>query len=396
MAEEKPGGLNGGGEADKPLAGIRILTLEQFGAAPYGSAFLADLGAEVIKVENPASGGDASRGVGPFYAGDGDSLYFQSWHANKKSVLLDLKSPDGRAGFERLVRSADAVMNNLRGDLPAKLGLDYAALGKLKPAIVCLHISAYGRDNERAARPGYDFLMQAEAGLMSLTGDPEGAPARAGVSIIDYMSGATGTIGLLACLLRAQKSGIGCDVDVCLFDVALHQLGYSATWYLNEGYESTRQPRGAHLSLTPVQSFPTADGWVFVACMTQGFWVELANRLGLPGLAADPRFATQGARLTNRAALTAILDAEFRRHPTAHWLDTLAGVLPIGPVNDIARALDNPFVARTGMVGSVPHPSKGTLRVLANPIRIDGHRLAQRAGSAAGADNETLLGKTAT
>ncbi len=389
MGQEKPGGL-------KPLEGFRVLTLEQFGAAPYGSAMLADLGAEVINIENPATGGEASRGVGPFFAGERDSLYFQSWHANKKSVLLDLKSADGREAFEKLVRTADAVINNLRGDQPEKLGLDYASLSRLKPAVVCLHISAYGRDNERTARPGYDFLMQAEAGLMSLTGEPEGAPSRAGVSIIDYMSGATGAIGLLACLLRAQKSGIGCDVDVCLFDVALHQLGYSATWYLNEGYESTRQPRGAHLSLTPVQTLATADGWVFVACMTQPFWEALARGLGMPELVSDPRFATQTARLANRAALTTLLDEQFRRQPTAHWLAELSSTLPIGPVNDIAQALDNPFVAHTGMIGSVPHPVKGTLRVLANPIRIDGRRLAQRAGSAAGADNDTLLGKPAS
>jgi crotonobetainyl-CoA:carnitine CoA-transferase CaiB-like acyl-CoA transferase len=175
--------------------------------------------------------------------------------------------------------------------------------------------------------------------------------------------------------------------------VALHQLGYSATWYLNEGYESTRQPRGAHLSLTPVQTFPTKDGWVFVACMTQGFWEALAAGVGRPELAKDPRFATQGARLANRAALTEAMDAEFRRHPTAHWLAKLSGTLPIGPVNDIAQALENPFPRQTGMIGTVPHPVRGSLRVLANPIRIDGQRLAQRAGSAAGADNEALLGK---
>jgi crotonobetainyl-CoA:carnitine CoA-transferase CaiB-like acyl-CoA transferase len=383
MDPQKPGGL-------KPLEGIRVLTLEHFGAGPYGSAMLAELGAEVIKVE-PGPGGEPSRRVGPFFAGPGDSLYYQTWHAGKRSVLLDLKSADGRAGFERLVRSADAVMNNLRGDQPAKLGLDYAALSRLNPRIVCLHISAYGRDNERAARPGFDYLMQAEAGLMSLTGEPSAAPARAGVAIVDYMSGATGAVGLLACLLRAQKSGIGCDVDVCLYDVALHQLGYSATWYLNEGFESTRQPRGAHLSLTPTQTYPTADGWVFVACMNDGFWRALVRGIGRPELESDARFVDLQARLAHRDALTEALDAEFRRHPTAHWLEKLAGSLPIGPVYDIARALENPFPMRTGMIGTVPHPQRGSLRVLASPIRINGRRLEQRAGSAAGADNESLL-----
>lgn len=381
--------------AARPLEGIRVLTLEHFGAGPYGSAMLAELGAEVIKVESPASGGEPSRAVGPFFAGPGDSLYFQTWHANKRSVLLDIKSVEGRVAFERLVRSADAVMNNLRGDQPAKLGLDYSALSRVNPKIVCLHISAYGRDNERAARPGFDYLMQAEAGIMSLTGDPGGAPARAGVAIVDYMSGATGAVGLLACLLRAQKSGAGCDVDVCLYDVALHQLGYSATWYLNEGYESARQPRGAHLSLTPTQIFPTADGWIFLACMNEAFWQALLRGLDRADLAADPRFAGLNARLAHRDALTAVLDAEFRRHPTAHWLEKLSAALPIGPVYDIASALENPFPKRTGMIGEVPHPQRGSLRVLASPIRINGRRLAQRAGSAAGADNEALLGEKA-
>ncbi|MGQ0509847.1 MAG: CaiB/BaiF CoA transferase family protein [Betaproteobacteria bacterium] len=389
MDPQKPAGVAGG---QKPLQGIRVLTLEHFGAGPYGSAMLAELGAEVIKVE-PGPDGEPSRRVGPYFAAPGDSLYYQTWHANKRSVLLDLKSAEGRAGFEALVRTSDAVMNNLRGDQPAKLGLDYAALSRHNPRIVCLHISAYGRDNERATRPGFDYLMQAEAGVMSLTGEPDGAPARAGVAIVDYMSGATGAVGLLACLLRAQKSGIGCDVDVCLYDVALHQLGYSATWYLNAGFESTRQPRGAHLSLTPTQAFPTADGWVFVACMNEGFWQLLVKDLGRPELAQDPRFVDLPARLANRDALTEALDAEFRRHPTAHWLEKLAGTLPIGPVYDIARALENPFPMRTGMIGTVPHPQAGSLRVLASPIRINGRRLEQRAGSAAGADNDALLGK---
>jgi crotonobetainyl-CoA:carnitine CoA-transferase CaiB-like acyl-CoA transferase len=386
MDSAQPAGLT----AARPLEGIRVLTLEHFGAGPYGSAMLAELGAEVIKVE-PGPDGEPSRRVGPFFAAPGDSLYYQTWHANKKSVLLDLKSADGRAGFEQLVRTADAVMNNLRGDQPAKLGLDYAALSRINPKIVCLHISAYGRDNERATRPGFDYLMQAEAGVMSLTGEPEGAPSRAGVAIVDYMSGATGAVGLLACLLRAQKSGKGCDVDVCLYDVALHQLGYSATWYLNEGFESTRLPRGAHQSLTPTQSFPTADGWVFVAAMNEAFWQVLVKGLGRPELAADARFVDLKARLANRAALTEALDAEFRRRPTAYWMEKLSASLPIGPVYDVAQALENPFPKATGMISTVPHPQRGNLRLLASPIRINGRRLEQRAGSAAGADNASLL-----
>jgi crotonobetainyl-CoA:carnitine CoA-transferase CaiB-like acyl-CoA transferase len=356
----------------KPLEGTRIVAVEHFGAGPYGTMFLAGLGAEVIKVENAASGGDPGRRVGPHLLGADDSQYFQSWNLGKRSVSLDLKRD--RKAFETLVASADALVNNLRGELPEKLGLDYQSLCSISPALVCLHISAYGRDNERASWPGYDFLMQAEAGLMSLTGEPGGAPSRFGTSIIDCMTGMTGVAALLGCLLRAKRTGKGCDVDACLFDVALHQLTYMGTWYLNEGEVSSRPPRSAHYSLTPVQTFPTADGWIFVMCMTDKFWASLLEALERGDLAGDARFATQAARLAHREALTAILDAEFRQRSTADWLAALGGRLPVAPINDLRQALDNPFVPATGMIRTVPHPQKPDFRVLAMPVKIDGER----------------------
>jgi crotonobetainyl-CoA:carnitine CoA-transferase CaiB-like acyl-CoA transferase len=376
----------------RPLDGVRILAVEQFGAAPYGTMLLANLGAEVIKIENATAGGDPSRSVGPYPLGDGDSLYFQSWNLGKRSVLLDLKSDGGRLALETLARGAHAVANNLRGDLPAKLGLDYASLAKANPAIVCLHISAYGRDNERTGRPGYDFLMQAEAGLMSLTGDPGGPPSRFGTSIIDCLTGVIGALGLLSAIWQARETGKGCDVDTCLYDVALAQLNYAGTWYLNEGLASSRQPRGAHLALTPVQTFPTADGWIFVMCMTERFWQVLVNALGRAELANDARFRDQAARLRHRAALTEILDAEFKKQPSAHWQAKLEPVLPVAPVYDLAQALDNPFVKATGMVQTIAHPARKSIKVLAPPIKINGKRLAQKAAPPAGADNQALLG----
>lgn len=378
-------------EAAKPLAGIRVLTVEQFGAGPYGTMFLADLGAEVIKIENGTSGGDPGRYTGPFLLGEADSEYFQSWNLNKGSVVLDLKSDEGRAAFLRLVAGADAVVNNLRGDQPEKLGIDYASLRPYNEAIVCLHISAYGRDNERKAWPGYDFLMQAEAGLMSVTGDPEGPPTKFGPSIIDYMSGITGVVGLLACIMRARQTGIGCDVDTCLFDVAVHQMSYAATWFLNNGHVTDRQPRSAHFSVAPVQTLPTRDGWVFVMCMTQKFWLSLLDGLGRPDLAGDERFATAQARFRNRAQLTTILDAEFAREDTQHWLGVFTGVIPIGPVYDMAQAFTNPFLLQSGMVREVAHPENPALRVLSNPIKIDGKRPSSVAGPRLGRDNDTVF-----
>ncbi|KAF0100563.1 MAG: CaiB/baiF CoA-transferase family protein [Rhodospirillaceae bacterium] len=379
--------------AGKPLEGIRVLTLEQFGAGPYGTMFLAELGAEVIKIEAPV-GGDPSRQVGPYKLGENDSEYFQAWNLGKKSVTLDMKSEAGRRQFEALVKGAACVVNNLRGTQPAKLGIDYASLKHLKPSIVCLHISAYGRDNERQDWPGYDFLMQAEAGLMELTGEPDGPPTRVGVSMIDSMSGLTGIVGLLSCLLRARTTGQGCDVDTCLYDVAMHQLTYPGLWYLNEGDVSPRVPRSAHLSLAPVQTFPTKDGWIFIMCMTQKFWLSLCEVMGRGDLAADPRFPDPNTRARNRASMSAELDVTFRTRTTAEWLAAMNGLLPAAPVYRLDQALDSSFARAIGMVSVVPHSVKGELRVLANPLRIDGERPAQAACAALGADNEAILGKT--
>ena len=374
------------------LAGVRVVSIEQFGAAPYGSMFLASLGAEVIKVENVATGGDPARKTGPYLLGENDSEYFQSWNLNKKSVALDLRTDAGKGALRRLILDSEVVLDNLRGDLPAKMGLDYATLSTLKPSIVCVHVSAYGRDNERASWPGYDYLMQAEAGLMHLTGEPDSPPSRIGApSMIDHTTGLTAMVGLLAALIHARATGKGCDVDTCLFDAALHQLGYAATWYLNEGHVARRQKRSAHFSLAPVQTFPSADGWIFVMCITDKFWNALLDVLGRRDLDSDARFSSQSARAKHREALTAVLDEEFRRQPTSHWMNVLAGVLPIAPVFDLEQALENPFLRTTGMIANVPHPERPGLRVLANPIKIDGQRLAQHVCSPAGADNAALL-----
>jgi crotonobetainyl-CoA:carnitine CoA-transferase CaiB-like acyl-CoA transferase len=377
----------------KPLNGVRIVSVEQFGAAPYGSMFLADLGADVIKVENVATGGDPARKTGPYLLGNTDSEYFQTWNMNKKSVSLDLRTPEGKAALEGLIAGAEVVMNNLRGDLSAKMGLDYKTLSKLKPSLVCVHLSAYGRDNERASWPGYDYLMQAEAGLMHLTGEPDGPPTRIGApSMIDHTTGLTAMVGLLAALVQARATGNGCDVDTCLFDCALHQLGYAAIWYLNEGHTPERQTRSAHFSVAPVQTFPTADGWIFVMCLTDKFWNALLDVLKRPDLKIDPRFIDQAARAGNREVLTQVLDAEFRVHPTTHWINALAGILPVAPVYDLERALESPFLRTNGMISTVPHPARANLRVLANPIKINGERLSQKVCSPVGADNAEVLG----
>jgi crotonobetainyl-CoA:carnitine CoA-transferase CaiB-like acyl-CoA transferase len=374
-----------------PLTGIRILTFENFGAGPFGSMYLADLGAEVIKIENREQGGDATRGMGPFFLGEHDSHFFQTFNLNKKSVTLNLKHPSGQEAFRRLVATADAVMNNLRGDQPGKLGLDYATLGPVNPRILCAHLSAYGRDNERKAWPGYDYLMQAEAGYLHLTGEPGTPPARMGLSIIDYMTGMTLAVGLLSALIGVAKTGRGRDLDVSLFDVALHQLSYPGNWYLNEGLRTERLPRSSHPSAVPVQLFRTSDGWVFVMCMTDKFWQALLSELGRADLAANPDYATADARRHNRDRLTEVLDAEFGKATTKQWLQRLQGLLPVAPVYDIGQALDNPFARAVGMVRTVPQPARPDFRSLANPIKLDGERLPSNPGPGLGADTDHYL-----
>jgi len=363
-----------------PLAGLRIISFEQFGAAPYATMFLADFGAEVIKVE-PAVG-DFARQTGPQTLGDGDSLYFQCFNLNKKSLVLNLKDENDRALFEDLVKDSDAVVNNLRGNQPAKLGIDYEALKAINPAVVCGHISAYGRTGSRADWPGYDFLMQAEAGIMALTGDPDSPPARIGLSMIDYMTGMMMAFGVVSAIRSAEKSGTGMDVDVSLFDTAVHQLAYQGTWFMNEGIVTPRMPRAAHPSSVPVQLYKTADGWIYLCCMNQKFWEILVELLGVPELGSDSRFATMPARTENREALCEILDDILSGQSTDHWIDILKGQIPAAPVRSLEDAVNNPFLQESKMIQEVEHSSGRTLRVFSNPLRINGERLAQQAAPA--------------
>lgn len=378
-----------------PLAGFRVISAEQYGAGPYGTMHLAQLGAEVIKIEPPRKdgkgGGDTARAVGPHFLREGESLYFQSFNLNKKSLTLDLRTDEGQKILRELAATSHAVANNMRGDLPERLGLTYAALKDVNPAIVCAHLSAYGRDNERAKWPGYDYLMQAEAGYCAVTGEPGGEPQRMGLSIVDFMTGTIFTIGLLAALTDAQRSGQGCDVDTDLLSAAVHQTSYPALWYMNEGDETRRTPRSAHPNATPSQMFKAADGWMFVMCQLPKFWDILMDRVGREDLRDDPRFATNADRLANREELTALLDAEFSTKPMAHWQDLLAGYVPVAPVYELSDALDNPWLHTIGMRGSVDHPDRENVQILASPIKLDGKRLPNRAAPLLGADSDDLL-----
>ncbi|MEE4200242.1 CaiB/BaiF CoA transferase family protein [Erythrobacter sp.] len=384
-----------------PLKGFRIISAEQYGAGPYGTMFLAQMGAEVIKIEPPGKigedgkrrgGGDTARVVGPHFLRPGESTYFQGFNLNKRSLTLDLNSDEGQKILRKLAATSHAVANNMRGDLPARLGLDYASLKDVNSAIVCAHLSAYGRDNERANWPGYDYLMQAEAGYCTITGEPGGDPQRMGLSMVDFITGTIFCIGLLGALVDAQRTGKGRDVDTDLLSAAIHQTSYPALWYMNHGEETQRTPRSAHPTATPSQMFKAADGWMFVMCQLPKFWDILTTRMGRVDLKDDPRFASNADRLANREELTRLLDEEFVKQSMAHWQDLLAGHVPVAPVYTLADALDNPWLETIGMRTQIEHPDNPELNVLASPIRFDSQRLPNRAAPLLGEDSDAILG----
>lgn len=375
-----------------PLDGLRILALTQLGAGPYGMQVLGDLGAEIIKIEDPTTSGDEARRVPPEPIG-GDSLYYQSFNRHTRSLTLNLRTPAGRGLFRRLAARVDAVYANPRGDLPAKLGIDYASLKDVNPRLVCCTLTGFGRSGPRAADPAYDYLLQGLAGFMSVTGEPDGPPVRSGVAVVDFAGGVMSALGLMVALLRARATGIGGDVDVSLHDTAISMLTYFATSYLRSGVEPRRFRHGSHSSVVPSQSFATRDGWVLVMCMKDKFWLRLTELLGRPDLARDRRYAGFSERLQHRDALLAELEPIFRTRTTAEWIALLLGQVPCAPVNDVAQALADEQVAHRNMVVSVEHPRYGTLREVGCPIKIDDIEPRYAPGAALGADTEAILGE---
>jgi crotonobetainyl-CoA:carnitine CoA-transferase CaiB-like acyl-CoA transferase len=364
----------------RPLADVRIVALEQYGAGPFGSVHLADLGAEIIKIEDPRTGGDVGRYVPP-YNQDEDSLFFETFNRNKRSLSLDVSTPAGREVLEDLVSVSDALYSNLRGDVPEKMRIRYEDLKDVNPGIVCVSLSGFGMTGPRRAEPGYDYILQGLGGWMSLTGEPDGPPAKSGLSLVDYCGGYVAAMALLAGLHAARRDGVGCDCDVSLYDVAVTMLTYPAVWHLNAGFQPARTVRSAHPSLVPFQLFPTADGWIVVGCAKEKFFQRLAEAIGRPGLATDDRFATFGDRLEHRDELVAILDEVFASGPTEAWLDKLgAAGVPCGPVNSVEQAFEDPQTEARGLVVETEHPRYGTVRQPASPVRVgpppDGHRRA--------------------
>ena len=381
------------------LTGIRILAVEQYGAGPFASQLFAEMGAEVIKLENPLDGGDVSRSVGPVYhAGlpqSAGSVFFQGLNRGKKSVTLNLATAEGQALFNRLVESAHAVLTNLRGDVAHQLGLTYETLAAHNPAIICAHLSGYGREGSRARWPGYDFLMQAEAGHFTMTGEPGSPPARMGLSMVDFMSGSLISLALLAGLREVDRTGKGRDVDVSLFDTALYSLNYVGNWYLNGEKETARLPRSSHPSLTPCQLYQTRDGWIYLMCNKEKFWRILCEKISRPEWIDDPRLSNFEVRLTAREWLTSALDEVLSDRTTADWLAHFDGQVPAAPIYDVKQALTSEFVAEHGNIESLAVAGGAPLNFVRSPIRFDNATGAIGAAPALGADTDAVLGALA-
>ncbi|MDQ1575205.1 MAG: hypothetical protein QOH55_355 [Microbacteriaceae bacterium] len=354
----------------KPLADLRIIAIEQYGAGPFGSVHLADLGAEVIKIEEPASGGDVGRYVPPYQHGE-DSLFFEVFNRNKRSVSLDLSTPAGREVFEDLVRVSDVVYSNLRGDVPAKIGITYDDLKGINPQIVCCALTGFGMTGPRSNEPGYDYILQGIAGWMDITGEPSGPPTKSGLSLVDYSGGLVAAISILAGVHAARRDGVGMDCDVSLFDTAISMLTYPAIWNLNGDFEPSRTHHSAHPSLVPFQAFQAGDGWIVVACPKEKFWQRLAAAVGRPDLATDESFATFTGRRRNAGELLPILDEIFASETVEHWLELLrAAGVPCGPVNSVSQALADDHTVARGMVVETEHPHFGTVRQVRSPVRV--------------------------
>lgn len=353
-----------------PLAGVRIAAVEQFGAGPWCTLQLVALGATVFKIEDPSVGGDVGRYVVPFQSGE-DSLFFETFNSGKLSISLDLRHPRAPEVLHRLVRGAEVVFCNLRGDLPARLGLTYESLHSVNPRIVCCSLSGFGSTGPRSAQGAYDYVIQGHAGWMSLTGEPDGPPTRSGLSLVDFSGGLVAAISILAGLRQAAATGLGCDCDLALFDVAMALNTYVATWALSRDWEPMRMPQSAHPSIVPFQLFPTSDGWIVISCPKEAMFRKLCGVLNLEWMVLDERFATLKSRSLHRDECVHVLSDRLRERPTAAWIAALERTgVPCSPVNDVKSAFRDPQVATRGLIQEYEHPTLGKVRTPRSPVRV--------------------------
>jgi crotonobetainyl-CoA:carnitine CoA-transferase CaiB-like acyl-CoA transferase len=362
-----------------PLAHLKVLDLSRVLAGPWAGQILGDLGADVIKVEHPVRGDD-TRGWGPPFIKDeegretGDAAYFLSTNRNKRSVALDIATAEGAEIVRRLAAQSDVVIENFKVGGLKKYGLDYASLRAVKPDLVYCSITGFGQEGPRAAQAGYDFMIQGMAGLMSVTGLPDGVPGggpvKVGVALSDIMTGLYAVIGILAALAHRDRTGEGQQVDMALFDVTLAALANQAANYLVGGRAPDRLGN-AHPNIVPYEAFRTADGWMILAVGNDGQFRKFCEVAGAPELADDPRFATNAGRVRHRDALTPRVAELIAPRPLDWWLAALdAAGVPCGPINTLDRAFADPQAVQRGLKVELPHAAGGTAPGTACPIRL--------------------------
>jgi crotonobetainyl-CoA:carnitine CoA-transferase CaiB-like acyl-CoA transferase len=345
------------------LDGITVIDLSRVLAGPYATMLLGDLGARVIKIEQPGRGDDTRR-WGPPFTPNGESAYFLCANRNKESVTLDLKHPTGNAIVREMIARADIVVENFKVGGMAALGLGYESLERINPALIYCSITGYGQTGPYRDRAGYDAVIEAEGGIMSITGpgaveNDEGHPYKVGVAIVDITAGMNAVIAILAALHHRQQTGRGQAIDIALLDTQVSWLANVASAYLVSG-QTPKRYGNAHASIVPYQTVRAADGWLMLAVGNDAQFQKLCHLLEQPALAEDERFATNQARVVHRAELLPLLEAAFARTPVAEWTERLSAAgIPAGPVNDIPTALADPQIQARGMVQTVEHPITG-------------------------------------
>jgi formyl-CoA transferase len=361
------------------LGHLRVLDLTRVLAGPWCTQLLADLGADVIKVERPGSGDD-TRAWGPPYLADAqghdtsEAAYYLAANRNKRSVTVDITRPEGQDILRRLARQSDIVVENYKVDQLASYGLDYASLSALNPRLIYCSITGFGQTGPHREKPGYDFIIQGSGGFMSITGErddrPGGGPQKAGVAVSDLMTGMYASVAILAAVAHRERSGTGQHIDLALYDVMLAMLANMNMNCLTSGRAPGRAGN-AHQNIVPYQVFAAADGHVIVAVGNDAQFVKFCEVAGRQDLAVDPRFVRNADRVRHRAVLVPMLEEIVRERPVAYWVDALdAAKVPCGPINDIAQALADPQVAARGMRIDLPHALGGTVPLVANPIKL--------------------------
>jgi crotonobetainyl-CoA:carnitine CoA-transferase CaiB-like acyl-CoA transferase len=358
--------------ASGPLAGVRVLDFSHFIAGPYATMILAELGADVIKLEDPDRP-DTTRGIGPYFI-ENQSLYFASLNWSKRSLSVRLSHPDGLQTVRELISKTDVVVDNFRVGVMAKLGLDRDVVRTVNPRAISVAITGFGADGPYADRPAYDYTIQALAGVMSMTGEPGGVPTKAGIPYVDHSGGLAAALAITSAVVERNRTGHGRHVDVALLDVQISMLSYLAAWQLNAGYDSERLANSAHASLVPAQNFATADGFISIFVGNDAMWLRMVSALGNDSIVADPKYLKVAARSSDRVPLLRRIQEILSTQSTADWVEKLAAChVSSAPVNQLSEALADPHVAARNLIVSAGSGGRGILHVRGPLPDLAGH-----------------------